>query len=248
MRVLASERPACAASSSAIAASTSTRSGARAVHGRAPNNLSRSRDTAPASFPRVCARRSSSSARVSTSTGRSAASSCPSTCRASASSRPAACCSSSFKPSRTTSTFSFGRVSSSSACCASSTRCSTCRIRLRAVSFHASRSTWRRASATARMRRTASPAVRSNPRRASSHLATSPSSGMFPAGSSATCSRNRRNADGDGVIFMPAKSSRPRGSPTFRRCLWMVQQVLADRARSARPPSPGRRSRPAVPA
>ena len=65
-----------------------------------------------------------------------AASSCPSTCRASASSRPAACCSSSFKPSRTTSNFSFGRVSSSSACCASSTRCSTCRIRLRAVSFH----------------------------------------------------------------------------------------------------------------
>ena len=74
-----------------------------------PNNLSRSRDTAPASFPRVCVRRSSSSARVSTSTARSAASSCPSTCRASASSRPAACCSSSFKPSRTISNFSFGK-------------------------------------------------------------------------------------------------------------------------------------------
>ena len=53
-------------------ASISTRSAARVAHGRAATTRSRWSDTAAASWPAVCDRRTSSSARASTATPRSA--------------------------------------------------------------------------------------------------------------------------------------------------------------------------------
>ena len=151
----------------------------------------------------------------------------------------------SFRPSRTASTSSFGRLSPPSIFRASSMCASTCRICLRAASFQSPGATSRRASTMVRIPPMACSAACSNPRRALSHAVNNPSEGAFSAGSSSASRSRRRNDDGVGQIFMPEKSSRSRASSTFRRRLSMAQQVLATRSACsssgpAPPPSPSR--------
>ena len=247
MRALISGRPAWAASSSAIAASMSTRSAARAVQGRLATTCSRSSSTAAASGPAVWAMRTSSRARASTGVGRSVVSRRSSTSWVVAANWSADGRSSSiaFRPSRTASTSSFGRLSLPSIFRASSMRASTCRICLRAASFQSPGATSRRASTMVRIPPMACSAACSKLRRALSHAVNNPSEGAFSAGSSSASRSRRRNDDGVGQIFMPEKSSRSRASSTFRRRLSMAQQVLATRSAcstsgSASPASPSR--------